>query len=62
MSGEVGRGAAGGGALYGLGVLGAWVWFWQQADGFWAHVLVVLQGVVWPAMMVYDGFSALHPP
>ena len=27
--------AAGGGALYGLGIFGAWVYFWQQADGFW---------------------------
>ncbi len=53
-------GAAGGGALYGLGIFGAWVWFWQQADGFWEHVLAVLQGVVWPAFMVFDAFRALH--
>jgi hypothetical protein len=52
--------AAGGGAIYGLGILGAWVYFWQQADGFWEHVLAVLEGVIWPAMMVYDAFSALH--
>ena len=26
--------AAGGGAIYGLGIFGAWVFFWQQADGF----------------------------
>ena len=52
--------AAGGGALYGLGIFGAWVYFWQQADGFWEHVLAVLQGVVWPAIMVYDAFSALR--
>lgn len=51
--------AAGGGALYALGILGAWVWFWQQADGFWWHVLAVLQGFVWPAFMVYDAFDAL---
>lgn len=52
--------AAGGGALYALGILGAWVWFWQQADGFWWHVLAVLQGFVWPAFMVYDAFGALN--
>ncbi|MEU2005818.1 MULTISPECIES: hypothetical protein [unclassified Rhodococcus (in: high G+C Gram-positive bacteria)] len=28
-------GAAGGGAIYALGIFGAWVWFWQQADAFW---------------------------
>ena len=52
-------GAAGGGAIYGLGVFGAWVYFWQQADGFWWHVLAVLEGFVWPAFMVFWGLAAL---
>ena len=52
--------AASGGALYGLGVFGAWVYFWQQADGFWEHALAVGEGIVWPAIMVYDGFSTLR--
>jgi hypothetical protein len=52
-------GAAGGGALYGIGVFGAWVWFFQQADGFWMYVLAVFQGVFWPAFMVYEAFRAL---
>jgi predicted outer membrane repeat protein len=51
--------AAGGGAIYGLGILGALVYFWQQADTFWEYVLALLQGVVWPAFLVYEGFSAL---
>jgi len=51
--------AAGGGAIYGLGMFGAWVYFWQQADGFWEYVLAVLQGIVWPAFMVYELFGAL---
>jgi hypothetical protein len=50
---------AGGGAIYVLGVLGAWVYFWQQADGFWLHVWAILQGIIWPAYMVYEAFSAL---
>lgn len=52
--------AAGGGALYGLGIFGAWVYFWQQANGFWEYVLAILQGLVWPAIMVYDAFSLLR--
>ena len=52
-------GAAGGGALYGLGVFGAWVWFWQQADSFWEYALAVFQGLFWPAFMVYQAFAAL---
>lgn len=51
--------AAGGGAIYGLGIFGAWVYFWQQAESFWEYVLAVLQGLVWPAFMVYEAFSAL---
>jgi hypothetical protein len=51
--------AAGGGAIYGLGILGAWVYFWQQADSFWEYLFAVVQGVFWPAVMVYDAFRAL---
>ena len=52
-------GAAGGGALYGLGIFGALVYFWQQADGFWEHVFSLLQAVFWPAWMVYRAFEAI---
>jgi hypothetical protein len=52
-------GAAGGGAIYGLGMFGAWVWFFQQADAFWGYVLAVLQGIFWPAFMVYEVFRTL---
>ncbi len=55
-----GAGAAGGGAIYGLGVLGAWVYFWQQAHSFWTYVFVFIQGLFWPAWMVYDVFRALN--
>jgi len=51
--------AAGSGAVYGFGVLGAWVWFWQQADGAGEH-LHALQGLFWPAYMVFRAFEALH--
>jgi hypothetical protein len=52
--------AASGGAIYGLGIFGAWVYFWQQAGSFWEYVLVLFQGLFWPAWMVYEGFSALN--
>jgi hypothetical protein len=51
--------AAGSGAIYGLGILGAWVYFWQQADTFWQFVLVLFQGLFWPAFMVYEVFKSL---
>jgi hypothetical protein len=59
MGDNNGAAAAGGGAIYGLGMFGAWAWFWQQADGFWEYALAILQGVFWPAFMVYEAFQAL---
>jgi hypothetical protein len=47
------------GALYGLGILGAWVWFWQQSDGLWGHLWAVVEGILWPAYLVYQAFAAL---
>jgi hypothetical protein len=52
--------AAGGGAIYALGIFGAWVYFWIQADTFWQYLLAIFQGIFWPAYMVYDIFVALH--
>ena len=57
MSGNAG--AAGGGAFYGLGVFGAWFWFFGQADGFLEVVWAFFQGLFWPAFMVYEVFEAL---
>ena len=52
-------GAAGGGAIYSLGIFGAFVYYWQQADGFWQYVLSFIQGLFWPAWMVYEVLDAL---
>lgn len=56
---DKGASAAGGGAIYGLGIFGALVFFWQQADSFWEYALAILQGLLWPAFMVYEAFQAL---
>lgn len=45
--------------IYALGVLGAWVWFWQQSEGFWEHAWAIVEGFLWPAYMVYQAFAAL---
>jgi hypothetical protein len=52
-------GVAGGGAIYGLGIFGALVFYWQQADVWWEYLLAFVQGLFWPAFMVYEVFSAL---
>ncbi|WP_027344947.1 hypothetical protein [Hamadaea tsunoensis] len=55
-----GRGGGGGGAVYGLGLIGALIYYIQQADGFWSGVVGVLKALVWPAFLVYEAFKALH--
>jgi hypothetical protein len=52
--------ATSGGAIYGVGMFGAWVYFLQQADSFWEYLLALLQGLFWPAFMVYQVFSTLN--
>ena len=52
-------GAAGGGAIYSLGIFGSCVYYFQQADSCWQYVLSFIQGIFWPAWMVYEVFAAL---
>jgi len=48
------------GLFYALGVVGAWFYFWPLADGFWEHVYSLLQGVFWPAYLVFSLFEFLR--
>lgn len=54
-----GSAAGGGDAVYALGLIGAVVYFWQQADTFWEYVIAVLKALVWPAFLVYEAFQSL---
>ena len=47
------------GAVYGLGFIGAAVWFISQATTFWIGVLGFLKAIVWPALLVYEAFKYL---
>jgi hypothetical protein len=47
-------GAAGGGAVYGLGLIGALVYYIGSATSFWDGVYGVFQALVWPAYFVYE--------
>ena len=46
-------------AVYGLGFIGAAIWFISQAAGFWAGVLGFLKALVWPAFLVYEALKNL---
>lgn len=44
---------AGSGALYGLGMLGALVYFIQHASSFTDGLVGVVYAIFWPGVMVY---------
>jgi len=46
--------------VYGLGLIGAWVYYIGQATTFWMGVLGFLKGIVWPAMLVYELLKYLN--
>ena len=50
----------GGGAVYGLGFIGALIYYIQVADGFWMGVLGILKALVWPAFLVYELLKSLN--
>ena len=51
--------AGGGNAVYGLGFLGALVFYLQTADAWWQYLLAPLQAILWPAFLVYDALQQL---
>jgi hypothetical protein len=44
-------------AIYGLGFIGAAIYFIAHASGFWMGVLGFLKAIVWPVFMVYELFK-----
>ena len=40
-------------AVYGIGLIGALIYFIGQAPSFWMGVLGILKALVWPAILVY---------
>lgn len=51
---------AGSGAIYGIGVLGALVYFIQTATSFWDGVVGVIMAIFWPGVIVYKALELLQ--
>jgi hypothetical protein len=47
-------------AVYGFGLIGAWVYFIGHATTFWIGVMGFFKGIVWPALLVYELLKYLH--
>lgn len=50
---------AGSGAIYGLGILGAAVYFLQHATNFIDVVLGLVKSIFWPAVIVFKVLELL---
>jgi hypothetical protein len=49
------RGGGGASPIYGLGMIGAGIYYWRKADaGAGPHALALGKALVWPAYVVYD--------
>jgi len=49
----------GGSVVYGLGLIGAAIYFIGNATTFWMGVIGFLKALVWPAFLVYQAFEFL---
>lgn len=47
------------GAVYGLGFIGAAIYYISVATGFWMGVLGFLKAIIWPVFMVYEALKFL---
>ena len=47
-------------AVYGLGFIGALIYFIGHATTFWLGVLGFLKAIVWPALLVYEALKYLN--
>lgn len=47
------------GAVYGLGMIGAAVFFLKHATTLWFGIVGLLKAIVWPAFLVYEAFKHL---
>lgn len=47
-------------ALYGLGLVGALVYYVQHSSGLVGFLVALVKAVLWPAFVIYDLLSFLH--
>ena len=47
-------------AIYGMGLIGAWIYYISTATTFWMGVLGIFKGIFWPAFLVYEVLKYLN--
>ena len=46
-------------AIYGLGFIGAAIYYISTATGFWMGVLGFLKAIIWPLFLVWEAFKSM---
>ena len=46
-------------AVYGVGMIGAAIYYISVATSFWMGVLGILKAIVWPAFLVYEALKSI---
>ena len=49
-----------GNAVYGLGFVGAVIYYISMATSFWTGFIGLLKAIVWPAFLVYEALKFLN--
>jgi hypothetical protein len=52
----------GSGPVYGLGLIGAWIYYFKGVTTFQQGVAAFFKGLVWPAFLVYELLVFLKKP
>lgn len=47
-------------AVYGIGMIGAWVYYFKRASATQERIRAFFKGLVWPAFLVYDLLTFLE--
>ncbi len=42
------------GSMYGMGFIGAAIYFIQHAESFWGGVFGFIKAIFWPAVLMYE--------
>jgi hypothetical protein len=46
-------------AIYGMGFIGAVIYYISVSTSFWMGVLGVLKAIIWPVLLVYEALKHL---
>ncbi len=47
-------------AVYGIGIIGAWIYLVGRETTWKGRAVAVLKGFVWPAVLVYQAFQFMN--